>query len=318
MVSQNAINRSSDTLYVTTLDTNVAAAGVTLTATLSTDGTDANIPLVCNGKGTGPLQTTKIGIGVNATLDYEEFRIHGTSASFTAMPKMYITNSANAYPVWELSSYQHDNISMYFDCFFDGSSLKSSDAGSSFGLFKIGDTFLIKCNSGTAAGSAVSLTNAFVMQKTGEVTIPLQSAFLAYNSATDQDQTGDGTVVTVDFDTEVYDVNGDFAADTYTAPVTCKMNFQTTVCAGCGATAATGLYVKIVTSNRAYYGSGMQPTICRQGDGALFLTCACIADLDAADIAYVTLTGTAAVANDIDIVGNATPYSTFFSGAIIC
>jgi len=73
-----------------------------------------------------------------------------------------------------------------------------------------------------------------------------------------------------------------------------------------------------VTSNRAYFGNGMQPTICRQGDGGLFLTCACIADLDAADTAYVTLTGTAAVADDIDIVGNGTPYLTFFSGAIIC
>ncbi len=41
---------------------------------------------------------------------------------------------------------------------------------------------------------------------------PSRSAFLAYNSVTDSDVTGNGTVVTVEFDTEVFDLGADFCA----------------------------------------------------------------------------------------------------------
>ena len=269
---------------------------------------------------TSTVQFGEVGIGA-AVLEDEQFRLHGTNASVTAMPKMYMTTSYDDYPLMSMMGYTHDNMFITLDCYLASDDWKSSDWGSNFVIQKSSDSLHVKYANGTAPGSAINIDSGLIgiqLESTGEVTMPHQSAFLAFNSATDQDQTGNGTVATVDFDSEVFDQNADFAADTYTAPVTCKMNFQTTVCAGCGATAATGLYVKIVTSNRAYYGSGMQPTICRQGDGALFLTCACIADLDAADTAYVTLTGTAAVADDIDIVGNGTPYLTFFSGAIIC
>jgi len=54
----------------------------------------------------------------------------------------------------------------------------------------------------------------------GEVTMAAQPAFLAFNSASDNNVTGAGTVATLDFDTEVFDQNADFASDTFTAPVT--------------------------------------------------------------------------------------------------
>ena len=67
---------------------------------------------------------------------------------------------------------------------------------------------------GNGGSTGIAISSA------GEVTMAAQPAVLAYNSATDSNVTGAGTQATVDFNTEVYDQNGDFASDTFTAPVT--------------------------------------------------------------------------------------------------
>ena len=61
---------------------------------------------------------------------------------------------------------------------------------------------------------------------TGTHTNTAQSCFLAFNSVTDSNVTGAGQLVTVDFDTEVFDQGSDFASDTFTAPVTGKYNLS--------------------------------------------------------------------------------------------
>lgn len=61
----------------------------------------------------------------------------------------------------------------------------------------------------------------------GTVMAQAQPCFLAYNSASDLNVTGDATAVDpVDFDTEVFDIGGNFAADTFTAPDTGKYIFS--------------------------------------------------------------------------------------------
>lgn len=62
----------------------------------------------------------------------------------------------------------------------------------------------------TAAAAALTITSA------NEVQAPQQPCFLAYNSSADA---GVSSGSVVDFDTEVYDVGGGFAADVFTAPV---------------------------------------------------------------------------------------------------
>lgn len=63
MATNNSINNKSEpltssTVYATTFDTNVTAAGVTLSGTtLSADGTDANINITVTPKGTGRVST---------------------------------------------------------------------------------------------------------------------------------------------------------------------------------------------------------------------------------------------------------------------
>ena len=70
--------------------------------------------------------------------------------------------------------------------------------------------------------SALGTNDTFVMTSSGERTMPLNPVFLAYNSVTDDDVTGDGTTVDpIEFDTEVFDIGSNYnaATDTFSAPI---------------------------------------------------------------------------------------------------
>ena len=86
-----------------------------------------------------------------------------------------------------------------------------------------GDAFKI------SQGSALGSNDMFVMTATGECTMPLQPAFLAYLGTTDNNVTGDGSVYTFGGGnalTEVFDQNSDFNTNgTFTAPITGRYLF---------------------------------------------------------------------------------------------
>ena len=166
-------------------------------------------------------------------------------------------------------------------------------------------------------GSAVGTTAHIVMDETGAVTKPLQPAFSAYNSGTDSNETGDGSEVNIDYNTEVFDTNSDFASDTFTAPVTgryflqCQVGFQQTEDA-----TNTRYRVLIRTSNRDYIIH--EQRVQRQNDGGqnvVLLNGSVVADMDASDTAIVrgAVYGGSAV---VDIWGNSQP-ETFFSGCLL-
>lgn len=65
-----ATSLTAPTLLATTFDTNVAAAGVTLAGTtLSADGTDANISITINAKGSGSVVQTRGEVGGDVSID---------------------------------------------------------------------------------------------------------------------------------------------------------------------------------------------------------------------------------------------------------
>jgi len=166
-------------------------------------------------------------------------------------------------------------------------------------------------------GSAVGTTAHIVIDEAGAVTKPLQPAFLVYNSATDSNVTGDGTVVTVDYDSEVFDQGSDFASDTFTAPVTGRYLFQVQVgLQGTEDATNTRYRMTLVTSNRTHVLH--EQRVMRQNDGGqniVLLNAVTIADLDVSDTAYVQcgVYGGAAV---VDIWGNSQP-EAFFSGCLL-
>lgn len=160
---------------------------------------------------------------------------------------------------------------------------------------------------------------------TGEITYPLQSAFLAYLGSTDTDVTGNGTVWRLGETTaltEVFDQNGDFNTNgTFTAPVTgryCFSGQMSMLSAVGGGQQATGY---IVTSNRTIYGTTL-PTRNRVTNfygtnDYITLVCYVVADLDSGDTADFRIVSETSGAKTDDVVGGASPIYSFFCGYLM-
>lgn len=147
-----------------------------------------------------------------------------------------------------------------------------------------------------------------------EVTNASQPAFLATFAGT-TNVTGDGTAYTVPYATEVFDQNADYNNGTYTftAPVTGRYQLQASI-------SMYGLTVNhndhrfaIVTSNRSYdvidiFAAGANPFAQRS------LHISVLADMDAADTAYVTLT----VSGSTKVVDLENAIRCQFSGSLAC
>jgi len=163
-----------------------------------------------------------------------------------------------------------------------------------------------------AQGSALGTTDTFIMTAAGERTMPLQSAFSAYNSTTDSNVTGAGTDYTCDLDSEIFDQNGDFSADTFTAPVTGRYFLTGTVEASGITSSHTAGIAYIKTSNRNYLEEHFDPYVA-SGGGTKIFTVNCVADMDASDTAIMTFI----VDNGskvVDLIGGVSPISTSLQG----
>ncbi len=137
-----------------------------------------------------------------------------------------------------------------------------------------------------------------------------QPAFLAYNSANDDNVTGDGTTVTIDFDTEIFDQDSNFSADTFTSPVTGKVHFDACLLLQQVASVNT-CQIDIVTSNRTYkYGNTGTSFV-----GNMPMALSVLADMDAGDTAFcqITVSGGTKI---VDVYG-ASDQRTFFSGILL-
>lgn len=156
------------------------------------------------------------------------------------------------------------------------------------------DSQALKINTTNAATLTPSTgTNLWKMTSAGERTMPLQPAFQVYPTSNVTNVTGDGTVYTCVWGTEVFDQGGDFASNTFTAPVTGRYQLNVVVgAANIGASHTTG-QVRLITSNRSYRLARGNYANLRDavGDGAnAYWGGTVLADMDAGDTATVTLT----------------------------
>ncbi len=165
-----------------------------------------------------------------------------------------------------------------------------------------------------AESATLGSNNAMRIQVTGEINFPTQSSFLATGNGTSQTSvTGDGTAVTVNFGTTIYDQNADYnnSTMTFTAPVTGRYLF-------CFHTKLSNLLVthttirfNLITSNRNYQHIYDESALSYSGvPGGITV----IADMDAGDTALgqVNVSGGT---KTIDIAGGAT--QTYFSGQLL-
>jgi len=147
----------------------------------------------------------------------------------------------------------------------------------------------------------------------GNVTMPGQPAFLARASAAQNNIAIDSTV-TIVFGTEIFDQGGDFASNTFTAPVAGRYQLNAAIRVVALDSAAAYYLMKIVTSNRGYANILIDPDF---GQDAAYWNFhnSVLADMDAGDTAYITLQQSGGTQQtDIDSGDS----DTHFSGYLAC
>lgn len=174
------------------------------------------------------------------------------------------------------------------------------------------DSFVI------SASTALGTTNVMSIATTGEINMPLQSAFLAYRNLDVADVTGDGTVYTIIFNVERYDQNADFntTTGTFTAPVTGKYLFVCELGLEQLGAAHTSLELNLVTSDYTFGLSQLNPGVIISGSD-LALTTAAYGDMDATDTATITVTVSGST-KTVDLAGGVLARSSRFGAALIC
>jgi hypothetical protein len=160
-------------------------------------------------------------------------------------------------------------------------------------------------------------TTGIAISANGEVTMAAQPSFLAHVSSDTNNVTGDGTEVTVSFNTEIFDQNADYNNSnfTFTAPVAGRYLFAGAVTAGGMAadSASTG-FVKIVASNRAARHTFDTGSSANAAGGGAF---AGIIDMDASDTCVIKFSISGVGADTADIKGDSTLLQSYFSGQLV-
>ena len=161
------------------------------------------------------------------------------------------------------------------------------------------------------SGSALGTNDKFIIDTTGAVSKPLQPAMLAYNSATDSNVSGNCTVVTIDFDTELYDQNADFASDVFTAPVTGRYLVAGHVAVIGITDASRNTDLEIDETDRDYH--TIQNTYGDSGGGRQSFPFSTIIPMDSGNTVRIKY-GASCEGSDVhDIVGEASDNQTYLS-----
>lgn len=165
------------------------------------------------------------------------------------------------------------------------------------------DTFVI------SQGAALGTNNIMSVATSGEINYPLQPSFLAVGSL-QSDVTGDGTVYTILYATEIFDQNGDFASPTFTAPVTGRYQFNcSTEVSGLGALFTTGGIV-FAASNRSIIATAVNWGTVQNGGALVRISASALLDMDAADVCIITI-NVGGSTKTVDIGATNTVFSGF-------
>jgi hypothetical protein len=148
----------------------------------------------------------------------------------------------------------------------------------------------------------------------GHITMPSQSAFEARTSNALAD-ISINTAHTIAFNTERYDVNGDFntSTHTFTAPVTGKYMLNTFIRLQEVDADAIYYHLYFVTSNRTYFDI-IDPRGFDTDLAYMNMRCSVLADMDASDTAYVQIYQAGGAAQT-DVAAND---DVHFSGFLAC
>lgn len=203
----------------------------------------------------------------------------------------------------------------------DNNTLRLGTQGTGNG--QIDKSFIAGIYNTTPAGGvdqAVIIDSNGQLGASNELVLANQPAFLAYLGANVANATGNGNVWqlgTTTALTEVTDQGADFNTNgTFTAPVTAMYQLNATITLDAISAATIG-NINIITSNRSYRGFNCSPTAVQDSGDMVTFTLSVLADMDAADTAYVTVYALGEGADNLTVFGGATLYS-HFSGYLAC
>lgn len=173
-----------------------------------------------------------------------------------------------------------------------------------------GDPFKI------SSGAAIGTNDTFIITSAGEITQPLQPAFLATHSVDQLNVTGNNTQATINFTTEIFDQNSDYdGTNTFTAPIAGRYRFSFSVTVSDITAPATQGYVGMFTSNRVYYAGVVAPGVVISS-GAYSWHNSSLCDMDAADTCICAVVINGMGADTADFLAFAD--NTYFSGNLEC
>jgi hypothetical protein len=166
-----------------------------------------------------------------------------------------------------------------------------------------------------ARNSYDNLDSGVHMQFTpsGEITMPLQPAFLVKPTNTAANTNlAINTTHTLAFATEVFDIGGNYANNTFTAPVTGKYQLNCLIRTNALDTDTDYYALELVTSNRTYTSIVVISSLSSDA-GYWTMSLNVLADMDASDTAILkfAIPNTGAAQVDIE-------QDTYFSGFLAC
>ena len=218
-----------------------------------------------------------------------------TGASEAATTKMTLSSGGNLTVTGSLK-----NGSTHFNVDSSGDVILDSDTGN-WRLKDAGTTIveLFHASDELYINSPVDGQNVrFNVNNGGSAIVPLkihaegyvvketQPAFMAIKNA-DQDNIAINTATTILFQTEIYDVNANFASNTFTAPVTGKYLFAASLLLSQPAQDAEYIGIRLVSSNRAHR-IGMYDFVGMDAEVEYWsIKGSVIVDMDASDTAFL-------------------------------
>ena len=183
--------------------------------------------------------------------------------------------------------------------------------GSNFGAAKT-----IGSNDNYALSIEAGGTTAVTFNTDQSINFPTQACFLCTHQSTQTNLTADSDN-TITFNTEIFDLGGDFASNTFTAPLTGKYVLLTKVLiAQLDHDACDNYKLKIVSSNRNY-GSYYDTQAMWESQSEFYtFRMEVVADMDASDTAHVTFNAVGGGASQEDVYGT-NPVYTHMSGTLL-
>jgi hypothetical protein len=124
--------------------------------------------------------TANINLWMGANTSTQAFngqgRINTYATDSTVNDAISMYTSADGYPGLYLVNFTHNNQRINFDAYFDGTNARSSFSGSNYQITHQSNQLQFNYNSGTAAGSTFSWSNAMMIDTSGHINIPTLTA----------------------------------------------------------------------------------------------------------------------------------------------